>query len=103
MQLFKLHTNEGERLVYSTKDRLRAKMFEYIRHKRANGYELSEIVFCWSPIFPGTICGGGGVSPLHPAILGGRGASLVPHRAPIYVYIRAGEGGRGRARAHFES
>lgn len=50
MTLFKLHTNEGERIARSTIPRLRAAMFDYIRAKRAAGYPLHEIIFCWSPI-----------------------------------------------------
>lgn len=56
MTIFTLHTNEGTRYVRSTHDRLRVAMYQYIRDKRSRGYNLSEIVFCWSPlIISGTI------------------------------------------------
>lgn len=52
MTLFELHTNEGRRFVTSTHKRLRRAMAEYIKAKRASGYSLASIIYCWSPIYP---------------------------------------------------
>jgi hypothetical protein len=55
MTLFELHTNEGRRFVRSTPERLREAMAEYIKAKRARGYSLSSIIYCWFPIYLETI------------------------------------------------
>ena len=51
MPEFIVHTNEGKFYVQRvTTKRLRERMFEYIREKRHNGWQLSQIVYCWSQI-----------------------------------------------------
>lgn len=55
MRIYQLHTNEGVRYVRSTDARLRAAMFAYIREKRATGYPMADIIYCWSPLSIGTV------------------------------------------------
>jgi hypothetical protein len=55
MGIYKLHTNEGERYVRSTNKRLRVAMMKYIKDKRALGYSLAGIVYCWSPLTIGSV------------------------------------------------
>lgn len=55
MRIYKLTTNEGERYVRSTDERLRKAMHQYIQAKRAEGKSLSDIMFTWTPLTVGTI------------------------------------------------
>jgi len=48
--MWKVHTNDGVRYVHASQKMLRKRMYEYIREKRAKGYKLNEIIFCWGPI-----------------------------------------------------
>lgn len=50
MQIYILHTNEGDRYVKSTDKALREAMSRYIKAKRDKGIPLSTIVFCWAPV-----------------------------------------------------
>lgn len=55
MQVFKLTTNTGTQFVRSTDDRLRARMWDYIRECRQQGMPLEAIMFSWTPVRVGTV------------------------------------------------
>ena len=46
--MYELNTNEGRRYVKRKPTRL--DMMAYIRRKRAQGYRLCEIIYCWCPL-----------------------------------------------------
>ena len=48
MRIWELITNEGK--AFYRIEPTRKQMFSYIRKKMAEGYRLSEIIFCWGPV-----------------------------------------------------
>jgi hypothetical protein len=55
MNVYRLHRDTEVLYVRSTPDRMRARMWEYIREQRAKGLQLGDIIFCWTPIQISTI------------------------------------------------